>query len=94
MCSAQCVARGGDTDIDYMNALVDSCAKVKDPLSNALLDLTRQCVNVSLSRDGLTEVRSPSLPFPKRARPSTANGIALHCCGWRALLPLLPAKLD
>ena len=51
---------GGDTDIGYMNALVDSCAKVKDPLSNASLDLTRQCVNISLSRDGLKEVRSPS----------------------------------
>ena len=63
MCSAQCDARSADTDIGYMNALVDSCAKVKDPLSNASLDLTRQCVNVSLSRDGLTEVCSPSLPF-------------------------------
>ena len=60
MCSAQCDARGVNTDIGYMNALVDSCAKVKDPLSNASLDLTRQCVNISLSRDGLKEVRSPS----------------------------------
>ena len=97
MYSAQCVARGGDTDIGYMNALVDSCAKVKDPLSNALLDLTRQCVNVSLSRDGLTEVRSPSLPFPKRARPSTATWhimVLLFRCVVVIGKPLLPMKLD
>ena len=43
-----------------MNALIVSCDTVKDPLSSISLDLTRQCVNVSLSRDGLVEVRSLS----------------------------------
>ena len=35
-------------------ALVDSCTKVKDPSSD--VTLTKQCVNVSLARDGLTKV--------------------------------------
>ena len=81
---------GGDTDIGYMNALVDSCAKVKDPLSNALLDLTRQCVNVSLSRDGLTEVRPPSLPFPSAHAQALPPGIiSLRCC-WKLEIPSCP----
>ena len=94
MCSAQCVARGGDTDIGYMNALVDSCAKIKDPLSNASLDLTRQCVNVSLSRDGLTEVRFPSLPFPSAHAQALPPGILLLRCVVVIGKPLLPMKLD
>jgi hypothetical protein len=35
-------------------ALVDSCTKVNDPSSD--VTLTKQCVNVSLARDGLTKV--------------------------------------
>ena len=41
---------------DYMRELVDKCATVKDPLSDLALDITRQCINVSLSRDGKAEV--------------------------------------
>ena len=41
---------------DYMRELVDKCATVKDPLSDLALDITRQCINVSLSRDGKEEV--------------------------------------
>ena len=41
---------------DYMGELVEKCATVKDPLSDLALDITRQCINVSLSHDGKEEV--------------------------------------
>ena len=76
-CSAQGDAWGGDTGVGYMNELIVSCATVKDPsLPSISLDLARQCVNVSLSRDGLVEVRSP---FPLVSRLSSAHAQArLH----------------
>ena len=48
---------------DYMGELVDKCATVKDPLSDLALDTTRQCINVSLSRDGKEEVCPPCSHF-------------------------------
>ena len=41
---------------DYMGELVEKCATVKGLLSDLALDNTRQCINVSLSRDGKEEV--------------------------------------
>ena len=41
---------------DYMGELVEKCATVKNPFSDLALDITRQCINVSLSRDGKEEV--------------------------------------
>ena len=48
---------------DYMGELVEKCATVKDPLSDLALDITRQCINVSLSRDGKEEVCPPGSHF-------------------------------
>ena len=47
-------------DIDaQMRARADGWATVRDPLSNFTIDITKQCVNVSLSRDGGTAVGPP-----------------------------------
>ena len=45
----------------YMESVVASCGTVKDPLSDVALDISEQCVNVSLSQDDLTEVTVPPL---------------------------------
>ena len=44
-----------------MESVVASCGTVKDPLSDVALDISEQCVNVSLSQDDLTEVTVPPL---------------------------------
>ena len=79
MCSAQGDTWGGDAGVGYMNALIVSCDTVKDPLSSISLDLTRQCVNVSLSRDGLKEVRSPSSLCPGCPVRTPKHGWILSC---------------
>ena len=86
MCSAQGDTWGGDAGVGYLNALIVSCDTVKDPLSSISLDLTRQCVNVSLSRDDLKEVCSPLCPGCPRGcpvrTPSTTEFCRV-CCDWR-----------
>ena len=54
-----------------MRTRAEGWATVNDPLSNVTIDITKQCVNVSLSCDGGAEVspplarcqRSPSAPL-------------------------------
>ena len=42
----------------YLRSIIDQCSTVKDTLSNVSLDITSQCINVSLSRDERTKVSS------------------------------------
>ena len=53
------ISKGGTEDfiVAYMQGLRTSCATVKDPISNATLDITKQCVNLSLTQDGVDAVR-------------------------------------
>ena len=55
-----------------MRARADGWATVNDPLSDITIDITKQCVNVSLSCDGGVEVG----PAPQRASPFTATSVA------------------
>ena len=58
------IAPSSESVIDAeMRALADGWATVNDPLSNATIDITKQCVNVSLSCDGSTAV-GPPRPSP------------------------------
>ena len=41
---------------EYMQQLVERCGTVKDPLSGVSLDITKQCISVSLARDGIEQV--------------------------------------
>ena len=57
---------------EYMQQLVERCGTVKDPLSGITLDITKQCVSVSLAKDGIEQVRlraSQSLYHSSRSKP-------------------------
>ena len=67
-----------------MRARADGWAVVNDPLSDVTIDITKQCVNVSLSCDGGAEV-SPPLASCRRS-PSVALRAQQPCatapCAW------------
>ena len=60
-----------------MRARAEGWATVRDPLSDVTIDITRQCINVSLSRDGGAEVGPPSALPPPRARLETPIGLCV-----------------
>ena len=53
-----------------LRARADGWAFVNDPLSNVTIDITKQCVNVSLSRDGGAEVGPAACKQAARPRPT------------------------
>ena len=57
-----------------MRARAEGWATVRDPLSDVTIDITRQCVNVSLS--GPAEVGPPSA-LPRARGSNTSSG-----CAW------------
>ena len=79
MCLAQGDAWGENTGVGYTNAPLVSSATVKEPLLDTSLDLIRQSVNISPSRDGLAEVRAPSLQCPARTPNARLKRYVLLC---------------
>ena len=66
-------------DIDaQMRARADGWATVRDPLSNFTIDITKQCVNVSLSRDGDTAVGPPHPSIT--AHPACRSKVSPSSC--------------
>ena len=75
-------------DIDaQMRARADGWATVRDPLSNFTIDITKQCVNVSLSCNSGAEVRARR----HAAQSGAGRRPASHACAWQQLgLPAIP----
>ena len=71
---------------EYTGELVEKCATVKDPLSDLAIDITRQCIHVSLFRDGKEEVCPPLLSFRALtmcvnvARSTRIQETVIHTC--------------
>ena len=65
-----------------MRARADGWAVVNDPLSNVTIDITKQCVNVSLSCNSGAEVRDRRHAAQSGAGRRPA---ASHACAWQQL---------
>ena len=80
--------RGPGHDMDAeMRAHADGWAVVNDPLSDVTIDITKQCVNVSLSCNSGAEVRARR----HAAQSGAGRRPASHACAWQQLgLPAIP----
>ena len=66
-----------------MRARAEGWASVRDPLSDVTIDITKQCVNVSLSCDGGAEVGPPPALPPPLEHPSGAAVVRLSVRAWK-----------
>ena len=64
-----------------MRARADGWAVVNDPLSDVTIDITKQCVNVSLSCNSGAEVRARR----HAAQRGAGRRPASHACAWQQL---------